>query len=387
MNLVHWVSLLFVLCVVQPPLNAQRCIFTDTSLDSIFSGSSVPTGRDFIPVPVVFNVLYEHESENISDNQILSQLEVLNADYAAENPDLQALPAPWRSLAGPTGIRFCLYNGPDSEGGIRRRKAEPWKYGPAFSIFHEATGGIDGIDPQKVLNIWITQLEKPLLGYANPVHQYLPSESGVVADYRCVGSLGVAFWNQPFHLGRTLTHEIGHYFGLLHVWGNFEEECAEDDGINDTPAQYEALYHCPEQVNGCADEANVANFMNLVDDACMAMFTKGQGARMQAYIAEFLPNLGQYSSCADGQTWYLPVSEEEFWVFPNPNQGNFVVQHTLGETGTLNLYDAAGRLVYSSEINTPNMQISLHQRLANGLYFLALSTTSKTVVTKMIIRL
>jgi hypothetical protein len=359
-------------------LSAQRCDFTGAILPSL-QVYTPTTGRDILPVPVVFHVLYKNAGENISDNQILSQLDILNADYNAANADLAEADPAWRQLSGSAGLRFCLY----AEGGIRRKQI-PESPDPGFSVFYSQSGGDDAVLPEKVLNIWITPLKRPLLGFANPPHQYPLAESGVVADYRCVGNLGAALHNQPYHLGRTLTHEIGHYFGLLHVWGNLEMECTEDDGIQDTPPQYTALYDCPAPVSGCNASANTGNFMNFTDDACMYMFTRGQAAYMRQYLTTVLPEMGETPLCTDAPHPYTPAAALP-GVYPNPNNGHFVVENRSGQPGRLLLYAANGQLLLDIPAATPFTLVEQAASLPAGVYYVRLETVLGASATSVVI--
>lgn len=355
-------------CMALSGLSAQRCDFTGTPM-SLLQAPGSTTGRDALPVPVVFHILYRGAADSISDNQILSQLEILNADYNASNADLALADTSWQRLAGSTNMHFCLY----AAGGIRRKQV-PAEPAPGFSVFYSQQGGDDAVLPEKVLNIWVTMLKRPLLGYANPPHQYPPEELGVVVDYRCLGALGAAVFNQPFHLGRTLTHEIGHFFGLLHVWGNWEEECLEDDGIADTPPQYTALYNCPGPVQGCNADANVGNFMNLTDDACMYMFTRGQATYMRQFIGSVLPEMGQEDVCSTEPTTYMPVSDATLTVYPNPNYGHFVVENRSGQAGRLLVWSVNGQLVVDQPAMEPVTLVEQSGGLAPGYYRVRLET-------------
>jgi hypothetical protein len=116
----------------------------------------------------------------------------------------------------------------------------------------------------------------------------MPAEGdGVVITTTAFGTTGTAA--SPFHLGRTLTHEIGHWLNLFHIWGDDDGECTGSDQVDDTPNQGDANVQCPAFPQlSCKNGPNGSMFMNYMDysdDACMFMFTAGQVTRMEATLA------------------------------------------------------------------------------------------------------
>ena len=260
--------------------------------------------KTIITIPVVVHVVWNTNQENISDAQIFSQIDVLNKDYRRTNIDAINTPSVWSGVAADCEIEFCLAtidpNGAASTGITRTQTSQT-----SFSIQNDdvkssANGGIDAWPNEDYLNIWVCDLGGGLLGYATPPSNFLSNEDGVVIGYRYFGTTGVV--QNPYHKGRTTTHEVGHWLNLEHVWGNWGN-CGNDN-VNDTPTQEEENYGCPSfphNPNSCGtNNGNGDMFMNYMDytnDACMNMFTNGQKNRMIAAINQYRPNLLNHNLC------------------------------------------------------------------------------------------
>jgi energy-coupling factor transporter ATP-binding protein EcfA2 len=234
-----------------------------------------------VVIPVVVHVLYGTRQENISDEQIRSQIAVLNKDFRAKNEDISEVPAPFKDAVGDAHIEFILAT-TDPEGkptsGITRTKTSKPSFRPgAFEIHVSSQGGADAWPTEKYLNIWVCNLEDGVLGYAR-----LPGtpskEDGVVTNYVAFGTLGTA--RMP-NAGRQVTHDIGHFLGLLHLWGD-KPNCAGTDEVDDTPPQNGPNYGKPSFPHvTCNNGPNGDMFVNFMDNADQGvMFTNGQVLRM-----------------------------------------------------------------------------------------------------------
>lgn len=234
-----------------------------------------------VVVPVVFHVLHNTPSENISEAQILSQLDILNEDFRRLNEDQDDT---WPQAAD-TQIEFCLaVRDPDGNPteGIVRTATGVTMFGPNDAMKYSSQGGSDAWPASDYLNFWICDLGPGLLGYAQ-FPGGAPESDGVVCNYRALGNVGTATF--PFNLGRTATHEVGHYLGLYHTWG--DGGCEVDDLVSDTPNDDGPNYGCDVGSPSCLSgtDAMVQNFMDYSDDACMNLFTAGQATRMNALFA------------------------------------------------------------------------------------------------------
>ena len=253
------------------------------------SQPQLKTRSGLIAVPVVVHIVYRNANsiENISDEQILSQLDVLNKDYRHLNEDRTNTPSVFQPLASDTEIEFKLAkrtpNGKATTGIVRYPSSRLTPWGKNDEVKMADKGGVTPWDATKYLNIYVCAIGSGVLGYSTmpgTTTQY----DGVVIDYRYFGTKGAVV--SPFDKGRTATHEIGHWLNLRHIWG--DKNCG-DDSISDTPVQEGPNYGCvsfPHKTCGNQSSGDMfVNFMDYTDDACMNMFTKGQKTRMQAIFA------------------------------------------------------------------------------------------------------
>ncbi len=242
--------------------------------------------RERVVIPVVVHVVYFSTRENISDAQIQSQIDVLNADFRALNSDINAVPAAFAGVIGDTEIEFCLAeidpNG-NPTNGITRKRGSRSSWGTNDRVKSSASGGTNPWDPSKYLNIWVCNIGNGILGYAQFPGGPAATD-GVVVDYRYFGKYGSASY--PYNLGRTATHEVGHWLNLRHIWG--DATCGSDL-VNDTPTHDRANYGCPlyPHYSQCGENIieMTMNYMDYTEDRCMYMFSAGQAARMQATFA------------------------------------------------------------------------------------------------------
>lgn len=254
-------------------------------------------------IPVVVHVIHNGDAvgsgENISAAQINSQITALNADYGATNTDFSSVPAAFQSVATNADIQFCLAtvdpNGNPTTG-INRVQLSAADYGSQGAV--EAIKPGTQWDPTKYLNIWIVRFSSsfPILGYAQfPTGSGLSglpasgsaNTDGVVIAYNAFGTTGAAAY--PYNKGRTSTHEIGHWLGLRHIWGeDGAGGCSSDDYVTDTPNQQDENYGCSSYPStaSCSNGGDMwMNYMDYSDDRCMYMFTAGQKARFDAVLA------------------------------------------------------------------------------------------------------
>jgi hypothetical protein len=245
--------------------------------------------RVAVTIPVVVNVVWNTTAENISDAQIQTQINVLNADFRKLNADAVNIPAVWQSIAADFEINFCLASQDPSgapTNGIRRRQTTVTAFSTNDAVKFTAQGGLDIWDRNKYLNLWVCDISGGILGYAQFPGGPAATD-GVVIDYQYFGTIGTA--TAPFNKGRTGTHEVGHWLNLYHIWGDDGTSCTGSDQVADTPNQADENYGCPAfPTVSCTNGPNgdmFMNYMDYTDDACMFMFTNGQKARAQALFA------------------------------------------------------------------------------------------------------
>lgn len=245
--------------------------------------------RATVTIPVVVHVVYNNATENISDAQILSQIDVLNDDFRRNNADAVFTAAGFLGVAADTEIEFCLASVDPSGNpttGITRTSTTKTSFSTDDKVKQTSQGGIDAWDRDSYLNLWVCDLSGGLLGYAQ-FPGGAASTDGVVCDYQYFGTIGTA--TAPFDLGRTATHEVGHWLNLRHIWGDDGTSCAGSDLVADTPNQADETYGCPSTTRiSCSNGPNgdmYQNYMDYTDDACMNIFTSGQKTRMQALFS------------------------------------------------------------------------------------------------------
>lgn len=304
-------TLFTLLAVDMPELMAQRCATNEVhrhriNVDSCYrlryealqqmppEALILRAGADTtFEIPVVVHVLYNTPEQNISEEQIQSQLDVLNEDYSALNESILDVPPDWQGLLKDSKIRFKLAQR-DPLGnfstGITRTATTFTEFNlldPA--IFADSLGGKDAWPNTRYLNIWVCSLQGNALGFAS-----FPGSSsdqdGVVINHRAFGRIGTT--TSPYNRGRTCTHEVGHWLNLIHIWGDDNNDCSGKDfpfgqqQLDDTPNQAAPNFRCPSFPK--TDDCTVnppgimfMNYMDYTDDRCMMFFTPGQIRRMR----------------------------------------------------------------------------------------------------------
>lgn len=227
-----------------------------------------------IVIPVVVNVLYRTAAENISDALIQSQIDVLNKDFTATNTDFSSTPDLFAGVAANVDIRFELVK-------INRKSTTKTSWGTRDAM-KKANGGIAPTSPSNTLNLWVCTIGGGILGYAQ-FPGGAAATDGVVIDSKYIGVTSNSGASYPYNLGRTASHEVGHWMNLRHIWG--DATCGSDL-VADTPTHNAPNYGVPtyphlSTCTGTPVEMTM-NYMDYTDDRGMYMFTNGQKARMSA---------------------------------------------------------------------------------------------------------
>jgi pregnancy-associated plasma protein-A len=261
-------------------------------IETFSATTPVAPGPTLSRIPVVVHVLYRTDAENLSDAQVRSQIEVLNRDFRKTNADAGKIPDPFAALAADALIEFGLAvrdPGGDPTSGITRTRTTAPSFDGTIDEMDRAikatSGGARAWPSDSYLNVWVCSLGGGLLGYAQ--FPGGPAQTdGIVILNTAFGTGGTAA--APFDLGRTATHEVGHWLNLLHIWGDDDSACSGSDNVRDTPNQGGPNTGCPRfpriSCSNGPDGDMFMNYMDYTDDACMYMFSKGQGARMHAAL-------------------------------------------------------------------------------------------------------
>ena len=349
-----------------------------------------------ITIPVVVHVVYNTIAENISDAQIFSQIEILNQDFRLKNANALPTNHPYYQFTADTEIEFCLaIKDPfgNTTSGITRTKTNQVSFSDADDkVKYGIKGGVDNWDPTKYLNLWVCNLTGDLLGYATFPSDLtnFKSSDGVVIRHQAFGNIGTA-GNEGFtvnSIGRTATHEIGHWLNLNHIWG--DANCG-DDLVDDTKPSKAENYDCPSfpfNANSCsgtgANGEMFMNYMDYVNDDCMSMFTTGQGLRMHAALNGDRKSLLTSNGCGKASLNEV-FDANSFTIYPNPSEGSFEINTQLKNLKGLKIeiVNLLGeQLIKFSTIQNFPYQVNLKE-LSNGGYFVKISD-EKAIITRKI---
>ncbi|MDC3220179.1 M43 family zinc metalloprotease [Flavobacteriales bacterium] len=245
-------------------------------------------------IPVVFHIMHDGQNGNISKEQIDDQIRILNEDFSRTNSDADNTPSAFASVAANTNIEFRLANfnpqGNCSQGVTRNLSNN--SYEARDNVKSEVRW-----NTSKYLNIWVVNSieggdeNSIVLGFAQFPWWGSASTDGIVIRHDVVGTIGSASGSLgSSNNGRTLSHEVGHYLGLRHIWG--DNYCG-DDGIDDTPTAADANSGCPNfpyNAGSCTGNATngemYMNYMDYTNGSCQNMFSQGQSELMNYVLDE-----------------------------------------------------------------------------------------------------
>lgn len=351
--------------------------------------------RETATIEVVVHVVWRTPSENITTEQVLSQIAVLNEDFRLLNSNQTDILPIFQQVKADTEIEFALASldpaGNPSDGIVRVQTAYDL-IGIARDdndrrrICYSALGGSDAWCPDRYLNIWIGQFPDGVGGEASFPGQDTLTEDGIRIDPEHFGRTGTAA--PPYHLGRTTTHEIGHYLNLYHLWGGDGDEdllCQFDDEVADTPEQafnYRDL--CPSGIQqSCGTPDMYQNYLNYTHDACMALFTTGQKTRMWATLNGPRSGLLGGQGCSVATT--APLAQVPLAVFPNPvKTGEMCFVKTAVPAFTLFLFDCQGKLWYRQNSTSAETSFLL-SAIPPGPYVLQIVAAGQWATHKLVI--
>jgi Pregnancy-associated plasma protein-A/Secretion system C-terminal sorting domain len=376
--------------------------FTYSYLNPPFPGiqrdENSPASTRRIIIPVVVHILYNKPGENISDDQVMSQIEALNKDFSKLNEDFVKVPDAFKQFTADCEIQFQLSR-VDPEGrvttGITRRRTNMEFWVDDDKMKSELSGGTGPWDTHQYLNIWVCNLVSGLLGYSS--FPGTPEDKdGVVIRWSNFGTTGNL--SSDFNKGRTTTHEVGHWLNLIHLWGDVN--CGDDE-VGDTPKQRSYNRGCPtfpRMSMGCEngpDGDMFMNFMDFVDDGCMNMFTLGQKERMRSLFARGGFRESITSSLALGEPWNHnspPTGNSNLLpgtlhVFPNPAVERTIILESSSDINlagkTFALHSSTGQLILTNRLAGNKLSLDVSS-LKSGIYFIRVGDKNEKLVTQFV---
>jgi hypothetical protein len=370
----------------------------------------------YYEIPVVFHVLYNGANagtENINVSYINSQMNELNLAFRKLTSDTSRIRPIFKAIAADVRIQFVLAT-KDPDGnpttGITRTQTSKTTF--ATNIYgaynddmkHSNRGGKDAWNPARYLNIWTCNMRYPnqvsmTLGFATPptgapnwfgnvTKDSTDVESGVVMHFSVVGR------NNPLAIannveGKTAIHEIGHYLGLRHIWGDGQGNngCNVDDGLFDTPNARDKNYSCsksnpPNTCNtGSGDLPDMTeNYMDYALDGCAAMFTKQQAFLMRYVLNNFRTGL-PYREITYDTIFDQTVGVE---MFPNPTRENQDVKLQISgpekSKYSVSIIDMSGKQVITRTATANQLELFDISGLARSVYYVIITDADNKII-------
>lgn len=398
------------------------------------------TTNTVLNVPVVFHIVYNDSTENLPDSVIFNQLQSLNDNFSRNNADTSTLRSEFLPYAGNPNIEFELASvDPDGNptSGIVRKYTpieyfggtlpynqnqvaliQQWVEDSLFLNYSrlsaDSLGGSSPWDTERYLNIWIGDLrifepqinnfeELVFLGFARPPANHphfagtgidsLLFHPGAIMHYVAIGPNNPNNFPTPYgnfnticEEGDLLSHEVGHFLALRHIWG--DGDCTADDFISDTPLSNNSnQFTCNKFRNSCLDSIGgmnlpdmVENFMDYSSDACLNSFTQVQSLVMRNTLLIYFPGIPAVG------TPELSSSKQPIKCYPNPTSGLLTIEASESMQGAeVQVFTMGGQMIQESEMPQSG-SLDLQLTGPSGLYFIRIKNDTSLQTIKVLMQ-
>lgn len=367
------------------------------------SKRKINSDTEYYEIKVVFHVLYNNTEQNINEAFIQDQMLVLNNAFRKKNGDTTRIRDIFKAIAADTRIQFVLAD-KDPQGnptnGITRTPTSRTTFSInrigqySTDMKYTSRGGRNAWDPTKYLNIWVCNMRFPdqismTLGFATPptnapnwdgfnaTKDTTDPETGVVCHFSTIGR------NHPQAINanveaKTLVHEVGHFLGLRHTWGDgggTAQGCNVDDGIMDTPNSRDRNYSCNNRPNTCNDAIDdkpdmTENYMDYALDNCSAMYTAQQAFMMRFVLNKLRTGLPFRKINFDTIPDFVKVILYPNPTFNNQNTNILIESPNNNEDFIASMIDMNGKQIFERNLLSNSKSNLPTEVLANGIYFI-----------------
>ncbi|MDV6167873.1 M43 family zinc metalloprotease [Flavobacterium sp. DG1-102-2] len=375
-------------------------------VEAVRRQKSQKNSNQTVTLPVVVHVIHNGDelgtNENLSDERVLSQIQVLNEDFGR----IQETPGYNEETPGvDTQIQFCLaQRDPDGNPTTGIEHIQMTRTSWNATAIETQLKPQTIWDPEKYINIWVCNFGGDLVGVGG--YAFFPEASGLegldeaestasgdglTMYYKCFGSSAYApegEYISQIDMGRATTHEMGHFFGLRHIWGD-GEDCSATDYCDDTPAALAMNTTCG-YVDSCTldDKPDmVENYMDYTPDACKSVFTENQNERMWATLNNALRRgtLITSDGCSAPTAGTNDNLLQGLNIYPNPVQDVLYIQSDItGVDGSYEIYTVTGQAIAAKNIRFEDGLNIDTWALSQGIYFVKLNRDGQTKTLKFI---
>jgi hypothetical protein len=368
---------------------------------------------EVIHIPVVVHVIHNQSNgriggvgnPNISDEQIKSQIEVLNEDYRKKEGTNGFNTNP---VGVDARIEFFLAefdeNGRATNGITRNFYDAKAEFDPRYD--NKELANLISWPSDQYLNIWVCKLNGNFLGIAqfpsltgveglDNSEANLENTDGVIIDFRVFGRKTGAITSSVYNLGRTTTHEIGHWLGLIHTWGFVNNSCGTDycDDTPPTDKPYEPNPAVCQDVysncSGASTRVMIENYMDYSPDRCMNIFTQDQLERVKAVFALSPRRVRLLENSIKGRL--QPTEKLTIAIYPNPVENGELradISFPDYKDITVTIYDSRGLVrntMFYQEVWSKRIKMDVGG-LPSGLYILEAKINEETTTKRFVIR-